>query len=129
LRIGALFVVIRLYERIWLGVQIQHCRIREDLARDLFGEVFYWWYEVCFADLLSPTGWDSWQSISSLKQRFDKNPDAQQREVWLNEANADHQNRVQAPRAPIEKDGIQRVSGQSRYLCVGIKDSVFTHQL
>jgi hypothetical protein len=41
---------IRFYERIWLGIQIQHRRIREDLARDLFGEVFYWWYEVCFAD-------------------------------------------------------------------------------
>jgi hypothetical protein len=46
----SLFVVIRFYERVWLG--IKNRRLRNDLARDLFGEVFYWWFEVCFDPLL-----------------------------------------------------------------------------
>jgi hypothetical protein len=93
----SLFVIIRFYEQIWLG--ILHDRLRKDITRDLFGEIFYWWYEVCFKDLLSPTGWDSWKSISSLKEEFDKNPNTTQKEDWQKRAEGNRQERLQ--KAPL----------------------------
>lgn len=49
--------VARFYHR--LAASTKHQQVDDDLVIELFGRLFVWWYEVCFAQMLIPTGWET----------------------------------------------------------------------
>jgi hypothetical protein len=70
-----LWMVLGFFNR--LSLQTQQNQIRKKYIRDLFGELFVWWWVCAFDNGRLPEEWDSYKSIKWFKEwlenPFDKN--------------------------------------------------------
>lgn len=73
-------MVINFYERLWLA--IKYNRVDKKLAPQLFGQIFIWWYVICFESLI-PQHWNSHSEVRQLKAWMDKSVDRQNHREWM----------------------------------------------
>lgn len=67
----SIFQLLGFYDRLWVAVH--HNRVEEELVPELFGRIFYWWYEVCFAHNIDEE-WQESHHYRELKDWLDKHP-------------------------------------------------------
>ncbi|PIB27893.1 hypothetical protein [Maribacter sp. 4G9] len=68
----SLYMIMRFYQRLWLA--IKYDKIDNQIAPDLFGEVFVWWYYFSFEkNLVEGTSWTAGGQMLQLERWFQKN--------------------------------------------------------
>lgn len=82
-----IWVVVGFFQR--LGFLTQHKKVENDMIRELFGELFYWWWVVSFSIQLDRCDCDARVQMIKLKQWFDAATTEQHRASWLYRANRD----------------------------------------
>lgn len=88
-----LWDVMRFYQR--LAVAVKHKQVIRRVVPDLFGEIFLWWYLICFRQQLQGTKWVAAKDIETLYWWMNKKAD---RASW-SEWNERHENELNQLRA------------------------------
>lgn len=82
-----IWVVVGFFQR--LDFLVRHENIQTEMVRELFGELFVWWWVVSFSTQLERCDCDSREQIFRLKDWFYSITSEQQRMPWLERANRD----------------------------------------
>lgn len=82
-----LWIVIGFFLR--LSFLIQHEKIHREMAIELFGELFVWWWVVSFERQLAPVDWDARDRILFLKGWIYANTTEGRRAPWIHRAERD----------------------------------------
>ncbi len=90
-----LWIVIGFFQR--LSYLVRKDQVDNEMAVDLFGEHFTWWWVVSFEKQLMPVDWEAVEKIRSFKVWLDANTTPQQRGPWERRA---RQARDEVPVAP-----------------------------
>lgn len=85
--VANMWVVVKFYQRLWYA--IQNNKVDTPLIPHLFGEIFYWWYEVWFESHLMGIEWDATEDIDALREWFDANSNHEERAAWIKRAQKD----------------------------------------
>jgi hypothetical protein len=72
-----------------LSFLVQYDKIHREMAIELFGELFVWWWIVSFERQLAPVDWDARDRILFLKEWFYANTTEQRRAPWIRRAERD----------------------------------------
>ena len=72
-----------------LSFLAQHEKVHREMAIELFGELFVWWWVVSFHGQLIPVDWDARDRIISLKNWFWTNTTEERRAPWVRRAERD----------------------------------------
>jgi len=75
-----LWDVMRFYER--LGVTVRYGQVIRRVVPDLFGEIFLWWYLVCYRQQLLQTKWVAAKDIEYLYWFMKKNVERADWDEW-----------------------------------------------
>lgn len=86
--------VINFYRRLW--VAIKHGQVKTELIPELFGEIFIWWYFVCFEKQYLPAYAHSQarKQIFDLKKWFDTQTDKALLHEWTGSALKEYEQRT-----------------------------------
>ena len=71
----SLYMIMRFYQRLWLSIKYK--KIDLELAPELFGEVFVWWYHFSFEkNLVKGTNWTAGGQMRQMNKWFSKHMNA-----------------------------------------------------
>jgi hypothetical protein len=83
-----------------LGFLAQHEKVHREMAIELFGELFVWWWVVSFDGQLTPIDWDARDRIISFKNWLWSNTTEERRAPWVRRAERDLGQAVEQSRIP-----------------------------
>ncbi|WP_425258466.1 hypothetical protein ACPOLB_23480 [Rubrivivax sp. RP6-9] len=86
-RASHIWVVVGFFQR--LAFLSKHGRLHVEMVRELFAELFVWWWVVSFATQLDRCDCDARTQMIDLKDWFDSITTPEQRMPWLERANRD----------------------------------------
>jgi uncharacterized membrane protein len=82
-----IWVVVGFFQR--LDFLTRHDKVQTEMVRDLFGELFVWWWVVSFATQLDRCDCDARTQMIILRDWFYAKTTQEQRAPWLQRANRD----------------------------------------
>jgi hypothetical protein len=97
------WTVVRFYQRLWIAVKFKQVRL--ELVPELFGDVFYWWYILHYADRLVHLPYQSAQQIKDLKEWFDHNAPKPLLKTWIE--------RREAEKELVQKNRVTKLEGRT----------------
>ncbi len=93
-----IWVVVGFFQR--LEFLAKHGKLESDMVRELFGELFIWWWVVSFSSQLEQCDCDAKWQMTRLKQWFFALTTEKQREPWIERASRDLQQAREAANLP-----------------------------
>jgi hypothetical protein len=116
------WVVMAFFQR--LHVDLEHGRIEKELLVRLFGQIFTWWYVVCFNHNLADPSWGGTERICKLWKIISAEAKKDnQYDVWLKQAWKDLTDHIEQekmdshredyPRHPVPESDYQSPTGQT----------------
>jgi hypothetical protein len=93
-----IWVVVGFFQR--LEFLAKHGKLESEMVRELFGELFIWWWVVSFSSQLDRCDCDAKWQMTRLKQWFYVLTTEEQRAPWLERANRDLQQAREAAKLP-----------------------------
>lgn len=81
------WVVVGFFQR--LGFLLLHSKVHEEMTRELFAELFVWWWAASYNRQLKPCACDASDQLLILNAWFEENTTDEQREPWLQRARND----------------------------------------
>jgi hypothetical protein len=76
--------IVRFYQKLWIAVKYNH--IQRNVVPDLFGSIFFWWYERHFSTKLVGIGYESSLQIEELREWFEATEQAPIVDGWKRRA-------------------------------------------
>lgn len=83
-----------------LSFLVQHEKVHREMAIELFGELFVWWWVVSFEKQLVPVDWDAREPILSLKEWFYAATTEERRAPWIRRAQRDLAQAIEQSKNP-----------------------------
>ena len=75
-----IWIVVGFFQR--LSFLVEHDRVHKEMATELFGELFIWWWIVSFERQLMTCDWDARDRIISLKEWLYNSTSEKRRSSW-----------------------------------------------
>lgn len=82
-----IWIVVGFFQR--LEFLVEHAKVHESMAIELFAELFTWWWSASYKHQLAPCNCDASDQLLVLNAWFESNTTEEKREPWIQKAKRD----------------------------------------